>query len=195
MWFPAPMIMCVPSSFPKFPRRKNISMKKFSKAITMGALGVLCTAAGGCNSIVDSHRLRLEKIYRAHDEIATISSQLQDIEQVMLYAGRIKDPPIATLALDVAIAIHGEPDEAEKVYASNITTPMIEREMARVEKLLKRKNFLVGAISSEKNNIPKDLSALSSLETKYLFFSKLFTRGAIALGVLLSLFLFLKFLL
>jgi hypothetical protein len=39
----------------------------------------------------------------------------------MLYAGRVKSPPMADLALDVAIAIHGEPDEAEKVYASYIT--------------------------------------------------------------------------
>jgi hypothetical protein len=32
----------------------------------------------------------------------------------MLYVGRIRDSPLADDALDVAIAIHGQPDDTEK---------------------------------------------------------------------------------
>jgi hypothetical protein len=40
----------------------------------------------GCSSLSDSHRRHMEMLYNAHEEIVSISSQLQDIQQIMLYA-------------------------------------------------------------------------------------------------------------
>jgi hypothetical protein len=118
-------------------------------------------------------------VYKAHGEIGTISSQLQDIQQVMLYAGRVNDSPIADMALDVAIAIQGEPDDGEKAYAANITKDRLKHEMARANKLLKRKRKLVSSIDGKKNTIARDISSIASMESKYELISRSLAKIAI----------------
>jgi hypothetical protein len=118
-------------------------------------------------------------VYDAHGEIVAISSQLQDIQQVMLYAGRVNDSPIAHMALDVAIAIQGEPDDKEKAYATTITKDLLRKEMGRADKLLKRKQKLIATIDSQKNAIAKDISSIASLETKYSLISKALAKVAV----------------
>jgi hypothetical protein len=128
-------------------------------------------------------------VYKAHGEIGTISSQLQDIQQVMLYASRLNDPPISALALDVAIAIQGEPDDTEKAYATTITKDMLKKEMARANKLLKRKQHLISIIDSQKNTIARDISSIASLESKYDLISK--SLAKVAIFAIFALFFFL----
>ncbi|MDR2603555.1 MAG: hypothetical protein LBC11_03280 [Puniceicoccales bacterium] len=70
----------------------------FPKLLVSGLLATLCLSTAGCSSLAHSHRQQLEKVYGAHDEIVKISSQLQDIQQVMLYAGRVNDSPISSMA-------------------------------------------------------------------------------------------------
>jgi hypothetical protein len=166
-------------------------MVMFSKLWISGLLASLCLSAGGCSSLAHSHRLHLEKLYHAHGEIVKISSQLQDIQQVMLYAGRVNDSPISSMALDVAIAIQGEPDEAEKAYASTITKAAIGKEMARAKKLIKRKQQLISIIDGQKDTIAKDISSIVSLESKYQLVSKSLTKCAIF--ATFAIFLFLAF--
>jgi hypothetical protein len=154
-------------------------MPMFPKLLVPGLAATLCLLAGGCSSLAHSHRLRLEKVYNAHDEIVNISSQLRDMEQVMLYAGRVNDSPIADMALDVAIAIQGEPDDSEKVFASNLTNAAISKEMARANKLLKRKQQLIHIIDGQRDTILNDISSIASLETKYQLISKTLAKCAI----------------
>jgi hypothetical protein len=97
----------------------------------------------------------------------------------MLYAGRVNDSPISSMALDVAIAIQGEPDDGEKAYASTITKSAIGKEMARANKLLKRKQQLIHVIHGQKDAIAKDLSSIASLESKYHLVSQSLTKCAI----------------
>jgi hypothetical protein len=164
-------------------------MAIFSKLWLPGLVTALCLLAAGCSSLSDSHRRRLEMVYDAHDEIVDISSQLQDIEQVMLYAGRVNDSPIADMALDVAIAIQGEPDDREKTYASTITKDMLKKEMARANKLLKRKHHLISVIDGQKDTIAKDISSIASLESRYNLISR--SLAKVAIFALFSLFFFL----
>jgi hypothetical protein len=154
-------------------------MGMFQKLWISGLLASLCLLAGGCSSLAHSHRQRLEKVYHAHEEIVKVSSQLQDIQQVMLYAGRVNDSPIADMALDVAIAIQGEPDDREKLFAANITKDIIGKEMVRAKKLLKRKQQLIHVIDNQKDTIAKDISSIATLETKYHLVSKTIARFTI----------------
>jgi hypothetical protein len=68
---------------------------------------------------------------------------------------------------------------------------MRECKRVRAEKLLKRKKFLVEAVSLEQDNISNHIAALSQVS----LFPKLFTRCAIGIVLFLFLFFFLKFLL
>ncbi|MDR0742713.1 MAG: hypothetical protein LBE98_04610 [Puniceicoccales bacterium] len=149
----------------------------------------LCLSTAGCSSLSDSHRRRLEMVYSAHEEIVEISSQLQNIQQVMLYAGRVNDFPIADMALDAAIAIQGEPDDGEKAYASNITKRIIGKEMVRANKLLRRKQHLISPIEGQKDTIAKDISSIARMEAKYDLVSK--TLAKCAIYVLFAIFFFL----
>jgi hypothetical protein len=166
-------------------------MVMVSKLWISGLLASLCLLAGGCSSLAHSHRQHLEKVYHAHEEIVSISSQLQDIQQVMLYAGRVNDSPISSMALDVAIAIQGEPDDAEKAYASTITKAAIGKEMVRAKKLLKRKQQLISSIDGQKDTIARDISSIASLESKYQLISK--TLAKFAIFAVFAIFLFLVF--
>jgi hypothetical protein len=154
-------------------------MVMFSKLWISGLLAVLCLSAIGCSSLAYSHRQHLEKLYHAHGEIVKISSQLQDIQQVMLYAGRVNDSPIADMALDVA----------EKAYASTITKDTIGKEMVRAKKLIKRKQQLISSIDDQKDTIAKDISSIANLETKYQLVSK--TLAKFAIFAVFAIFLFL----
>lgn len=82
----------------------------------------------------------------------------------MLYAGRVNDSPIAHMALDVAIAIQGEPDDAEKVFTANLTKDITTKEMARANKLLKQKQQLIHIIDGQRDAIANDISSIASLE-------------------------------
>ena len=150
---------------------------------------VLFLLGTGCSSLSDSHRRHLEKVYGAHGEIVAISSQLQDIQQVMLYAGRVHDSPIADMALDVAIAIQGEPDDKEKAYATTITEDLLRKEMVRADKLLRRKQKLISAIDAQKDTIARDITSVARLETKYELISKALAR--VAVFALVAIFFFL----
>jgi hypothetical protein len=108
----------------------------------------------------------------------------------MLYAGRVNDSPTADMALDVAIAIQGEPDDREKAYATTITKDLIGMEMGRADKLIKRKQKLIAIIDSQKDTIAKDISSIASLETKYSLISKAFARIAIFASLAILMFLF-----
>ena len=142
-------------------------------------VAVLFLLGTGCSSLSDSHRRHMATVYDAHGEIVAISSQLQDIQQVMLYAGRVNDSPIADLALDIAIAIQGEPDDKEKAYASTITEDLIRKEMERANKLLKRKLKLIATIDSQKNAIARDITSVTRLETKYSLISQSLAKVAV----------------
>jgi hypothetical protein len=83
------------------------------------------------------------------------------------------------MALDVAISIQGEPDDGEKAYATTITKDMLKKEMARANKLIKRKQHLISIIDSQKNTIARDISSIASMESKYNLISKSLAKIAI----------------
>jgi hypothetical protein len=95
------------------------------------------------------------------------------------------------MALDVAIAIQGEPDDGEKAYASTITKAAIGKEMVRAKKLIKRKQHLIHIIDGQKDTIARDISSIASLESKYQLVSKSLSKFAIF--AVFAIFLFLVF--
>jgi hypothetical protein len=132
----------------------------------------------------------LDSIYRAQGDLADVSAKLDDIAQTMLFAGRIHDAPLADLALDVAIAIHGEPDNSEKAYAKNITPELIAKDKDRAAKLLARRDSLHAFIAKEGKRLSADVVALAKLEMERNFFRGLFWKcvlgiGAVAIGFIL----------
>jgi hypothetical protein len=130
---------------------------------------------------------------RAGDEIARISKKLQDIEQIMLYVGRIKDSPLADAALDVAIAIHGAPDEAEKRHADAITIDDIEAAGALAVDLLKRRARLEEISATERKKAMDESFSLYAMETKYGTLRR-FTAGcSLLLGLAVAFLLMRKF--
>ncbi|MDR2603592.1 MAG: hypothetical protein LBC11_03485 [Puniceicoccales bacterium] len=155
-------------------------MKKFFKKTLLPLVySVVLINLCGCNSIVKPHRERLERIYRAHDGIAGISKKLQDIEQTMLYVGRIKDGPLADAALDVAIAIHGEPDDFEKKYAENITMESIASTKVYAIDLVKQKEALESFARKEKKKAIEETHAMYAQEIQYNFLKRLASIGVV----------------
>ncbi|MDR1401732.1 MAG: hypothetical protein LBI81_02120 [Puniceicoccales bacterium] len=148
---------------------------------------------GGCSSLAKTHQARLERIYRVHGEIAEIAKKLQDIEQIMLYVGRIKDSPLADAALNVAIAIHGEPDEAEKKYAETITLESIEAIGEEVVDLLKLRSKLETISLREKQKSISDAHAIYAIEIRYKFFEKLMLKCAVVVCAVVAIFFLKKF--
>ncbi|MDR2628403.1 MAG: hypothetical protein LBC30_00135 [Puniceicoccales bacterium] len=149
-------------------------MKKLlKKALLPLVCYVVLIGLCGCNSMVKPHRERLERIYRAHDGILGISKKLQDIEQTMLYVGRIKDGPLADAALDVAIAIHGEPDDFEKRYAENITMESIASTKIYAMDLVKQREALKSFVHKEKKKSIEETQAMYAQEIRYGFLKQL----------------------
>jgi hypothetical protein len=109
-----------------------------------------------------------------------ISKKLQDIEQTMLYVGRIKDGPLANAALDVAIAIHGEPDDFEKRYAENITMESIASIKVYAVDLVKQKAALESLAHKEKKKSIEETHAMYAQEIQYNFLKQLVSVGVIA---------------
>jgi predicted nucleotidyltransferase len=165
-------------------------MKKFAKIFFL----CLAIAATGCNSIAKTHHQRLERISRAHDEIANISKKLQDIEQIMLYIGRVRDSPLADAALDVAISIHGEPDDSEKQFAEKITADAVEAVSASVLKLKKRKAALELISQKDRQEAIDESYALHAMESRYKFFEGLMSNCAMAVCAIVAIFMLKKFL-
>jgi hypothetical protein len=129
------------------------------------------------------HGGRLDSVRRAQGELAAVSKKLDDIAQTMLFAGRIHDAPLADLALDVAIAIHGEPDDREKNYAKNITPELIAKDKDRAAKLLAERNSLHSFLAKEGKRLGGDVVALAKLEMERNFFRGLFWKCALGVGV------------
>jgi hypothetical protein len=143
----------------------------------------------GCQSIAVEHGNRLRSVNRARDGIVEVSKKLDDIAQTMLYAGRIHDAPLADLALDVAIAIHGEPDDGEKAYAQALTPEAIERDRISVEKLLAKRNSLRAFIAEEGKKLDSDIAKLVKIEAEYVFLRALPWKFAIGIGGIVLVFL------
>ncbi|MDR0741851.1 MAG: hypothetical protein LBE98_00085 [Puniceicoccales bacterium] len=146
----------------------------------------------GCNSIVKPHVERLERIYRTHDGIMGISKKLQDIEQTMLYVGRIKDGPLADAALDVAIAIHGEPDDFEKRYAENITMESIASTKIYAMNLVKQRTALESFAHKEKKKTIKEAHTMYVQEIQYNFLKQLVSTGVIAVVCIVVAYIFMR---
>jgi hypothetical protein len=134
-------------------------------------------------------------LYCARAKILAINRELQDINQVMLHCARIHSGALADTAIDVLTAIHGQPDDAEKIYAQNITMDLIGKDKARAIKLLSQRAALKSTIDSSRSCINQDLARITKLEAKYEYASKLITACSIGAAILLFAFLALKFLL
>jgi hypothetical protein len=147
-------------------------------AILIAAI-VLC----GCHSVAKTHHGRLERIWRVGDEIAEISERLRDIEQTMLYVGRIRDVPLADAALDVAIAIHGAPDDAEKRHAETITAEDIKNTGVAVADLLRKRAHLEEISAAERRKATDESLSLYAMESKYQSLQRLVFGVSLAIGV------------
>ncbi|MDR3144559.1 MAG: hypothetical protein LBT64_03630 [Puniceicoccales bacterium] len=154
---------------------------------------VICAAICGCSSAARNHQERLERIYTTCDRISEISDELQDIEQMMLCVGRIRDSPLADDALDVALAIHGEPDELEKARAKNISADEIRSIKMHAMDLVKQKSALEFAASRERRRVMGEARAMEALEIRHRFFEKLVSNCAIGFGVITAIFIFRRF--
>ncbi|MDR1432964.1 MAG: hypothetical protein LBI61_01310 [Puniceicoccales bacterium] len=141
---------------------------------------ILPCICGGCRSIAKAHHSRLDKISRTRGEIAEISEKLRDIEQVMLYVGRIKTGDVANAALDVAIAIHGGPDEAEKKYAQVVTLEEIEVMRTQVVKLARRRANLEALSCKETKRAIDEAYSIHAMESRYEFLERLVSNCVIA---------------
>jgi hypothetical protein len=137
----------------------------------------------------------VENIRATRQSILAINGELRDIEQVMLYSATIHSGELADAALDLALAIHGDPDVQEKLYAENITIPMIRRDKARALSLIARRDALKSSIDRQQINIDGDLAKLSNLEGRYEYASKLISSCLFAGSAIILSFLIFKFLL
>jgi hypothetical protein len=169
-------------------------LEKIEKFLKKTLLPFICSVAliglCGCNSIVQPHRERLERIYRVHDGILGISKKLQDIEQTMLYVGRIKDGPLADAALDVAIAIHGEPDAFEKRYAENITMESIASTKIYAIDLVKQRAALESFAHKEKKKSIEETHAMYAQEIQYNFLKRLVSTCTITVVCVIAAYFF-----
>jgi hypothetical protein len=156
-------------------------------------LPTITLAIFGCGSVSKMHHARLERIYRTQDMAEEISKKLQDIEQIMLYVGRIKDGALANMALDVAIAIHGDPDSVEKKYAENITADEIDAMKSNVAVLLKQKAHLEAISSKEKRIAMDEAYSIRGIENRYNFLEAIVTNCTVAIGITAALFFLKKF--
>ncbi|MDR2779192.1 MAG: hypothetical protein LBB16_02800 [Puniceicoccales bacterium] len=145
----------------------------------------------GCNSIARTHHERLERIYHTQNEIIEISKKLQDIEQTMLYVGRIKDGALANAALDIAIAIHGEPDDFEKKYAERVTMESIATTKVYAMDLVKQRAVLESLARKEKKKTMEEAYAMYAQEIRHNFLKQLVSMCTIAVVCFLVI-LFLK---
>jgi tellurite resistance protein len=169
-----------------------IAMVKFD--ISLRPLLLACAVvAVGCGSVAKSHHSRLERVYRTHDEIAEISKKLQDIEQIMLYVGRINGGPLANAALDIAIAIHGEPDATEKKYAENITAAEIETLGKYAMELVGKRTYLETISAREKSKLLDEAYSIHGMESRYKLLETITNGCAMALCVAVAFFLLKKF--
>jgi hypothetical protein len=125
----------------------------------------------------------------------SISAQIQDIAQIMLYAARVHSGELANAALDVAMSIHGQPDDREKAYAQSITAEQIRADGERASRLLAQRDALHCSIDSARSHISNDLANLHAIEAKDDFASKLISSCLLGVGGLVLIFLACKFLL
>ncbi|MDR1595609.1 MAG: hypothetical protein LBR91_01635 [Puniceicoccales bacterium] len=146
----------------------------------------------GCNSITKIHHSTLERMYQVQDEIAEISKKMQDIEQIMLYVGRVRDGPLADAALDVAIAIHGEPDEMEKRYAENITVAEIETLRAQVASLANRRAQLEAISAGGRRRVMNEAYSMHGIESRYKLLETIVGNCAMAVCVTVVIFVIRK---
>ena len=153
------------------------------------------TILTGCSSLAGSHRQRVDALYSARAKILAINRELQDMEQIMLHCIRIHSGALAHAAMDVLTAIHGQPDDAEKIYAQNITADLLAKDKARAIKLLTQRAALKSTIDGSRSHINADIAKLTKLEAKYEYASKLITACSIGAALLIFAFLALKFLL
>jgi hypothetical protein len=114
-----------------------------------------------------------------------IAENLRNIEQTMLYVARVRDGPLANAAIDVLIAIHGEPDDLEKSYADGMTLKTIAEERKRAATLVSRRDKLRIFMATERQNISSDIPSLQRLETKYDIISSIIRNLSIGAGLLL----------
>jgi hypothetical protein len=148
----------------------------------------------GCESVAKAHLQRLERIYHTGNEIIEISKNLQDIEQMMLYVGRIKDSPMADAALDVAIAIHGEPDDTERKYAENMTMDSLEAVKIHAMDLVKKRANLEMITAKEKQKSIGESYSFYSLESRYKFLQRLVTNCSMVVCAVVAIFFLRRFL-
>jgi hypothetical protein len=101
---------------------------------------------------------------------------------------------LADLALDVAIAIHGEPDDQEKAYAQTITPELIAKDRVLAEKLLSKRDYLHSFIAKEGRRLTADVVTLAKLEAECSFLRGLIWKCALGIGSIILIFLCLRFL-
>jgi hypothetical protein len=134
-------------------------------------------------------------MHAARSDILEINAQLCDIEQVMIYSARVHNGTLADAALDLILTIRGQPDDAEKLYAYNITMDLINQEKDRAMALLDRRDALKHMVEREQINIDNDLAKLEKIEGKYEYASSLISSCIIAGGTIIIAILVFKFLL
>jgi predicted nucleotidyltransferase len=147
----------------------------------------------GCASMARMHHERLERIHRTHDEVIEISKKLEDIEQMMLYIGRIRVGALANAALDVAIFINGEPDDDEKKYAESITIEAIQSLKIHAAKLMKRQEKLRAIFREDERKAIDESYAIHAMESRHQFIEKIFTNCLVATCIVGTIFFLKRF--
>jgi hypothetical protein len=150
-------------------------------------------AIGGCHSVAETHHSRLQRLHRTHGEICEISAQLRDIEQIMLYVGRVRESPLADAALDVAIAIEGEPDELERRYAETVTMDEIGATGARALKLVKQLRAMEALSVDDRMKAVAEAQSIRTMEGEYKLLKRLISGFTAAIGAAAIIFIAIKF--
>ncbi|MDR3317145.1 MAG: hypothetical protein LBS68_03725 [Puniceicoccales bacterium] len=76
-------------------------------------------------------------------EISRINRDLEDLAQVLVYAGRIHRDDLANRSLDAVLGIIGMPNDGEKILAEHLQIKDIADYADRAKRLIERRSGLI----------------------------------------------------
>jgi hypothetical protein len=81
-----------------------------------------------------------DNAFRQMRRLEEIDAELANVGQIMVYAGRFHQAPLANLALDAALEVLGMPDDRESAYAENISAVDIQGQCQNIRNLQREKH-------------------------------------------------------
>ena len=127
----------------------------------------------GCSSVGADAIKKAHQIVSCRAQIAKINRELQDLTQVFLYAGRMRDDDVGKLALDAALEIVGQPEDCEKALAMALTHSDVRKRSCRAADLLRERKRYVGKMDGDCSGLCVSVSELHAAQRSVSIVSRL----------------------